>query len=86
MKTRSNLDKVTLYLTQHLTEYDVIPATWGWHIHKGDVYCGNLEYQVTRGWQGRAFRLLPNELREQLKKFWQSDSSIKDARTLVAHM
>ena len=71
MKTRNNLEEITLYLTQTLTEYEVIPATWGWHIHKGDMYCGNLEYQVTRGWQGRAFSSLPTELREQLKKFSQ---------------
>jgi hypothetical protein len=86
MKTRNNLEEITLYLTQTLTKYEVIPATWGWHIHKGDMYCGNLEYQVTRGWQGSAFSSLPTELREQLKKFSQSDSSMSEARALVAHL
>lgn len=86
MKTRHNLEQITLYLTQTLAEYDVIPATWGWHIHKGDVYCGNLEYKVKRGWQGSALSSLPTELREELKKFAQSDSSMNEARVLVAHL
>ncbi|WP_414584099.1 hypothetical protein [Scytonema sp. PCC 10023] len=86
MKTRQNLEQITRYLTQTLAGYDVIPATWGWHIHKGDVYCGNLEYQVTRGWQGSALSYLPTELREELKKFAQSDSSMNEARALVAHL
>ena len=68
MKTRHNLEQITLYLTQTLAEYDVIPATWGWHIHKGDTYCGLLHYQETKGWQGKALSYLPSEVREQLKK------------------
>ena len=86
MKTRQNLEQITLYLTQTLTEYEVIPATWGWHIHKKDMYCGLLEYQGTRGWQGSALSSLPTELREQLKKFTQSDYSMNEARALVAHL
>jgi hypothetical protein len=81
MKFRQNLEAITLYLTQSMTEYEVIPANWGWHIHKGDIYCGHLEYQGTRGWQGSALRYLPTELKEQLKKIVQSGSTRHSATT-----
>ena len=76
---QQNLEEITLYLTQTLTGYEVIPANWGWHIHKGNTYCGNLEYQGTRGWQGSALSYLPTELKEQLKTFAESRSSISEA-------
>ncbi|WP_290878506.1 hypothetical protein [Fischerella sp.] len=44
MKPQHNLEQITLYLTQTLSGYEVIPANWGWHIHKGDKYCGHMEY------------------------------------------
>lgn len=69
MKIRGNIEQITSYMTQALSGYDVIPANWGWHIHKGDIYCGLLQYQEVNGWQGRALNYLPVEVREQLKKF-----------------
>ena len=69
MNIRQKIEQITLYLTQNLSGYEVIPANWGWHIHKGDIYCGLLQYQQTKGWQGRALSYLPTEVREQLKKF-----------------
>lgn len=75
MKLQSNkLEQISLYLSQTLTEYDVIPANWGWHIHKGDQYCGLLEYQETKGWEGKALNCLPTELRQQLKNFASGSS------------
>lgn len=79
MKLQHNIEEVTLYLTQTLKGYDIIPANWGWHIHKGNTYCGHLEYHETRGWQGSAFNHLPTELKEELKKFAQSGSSLQPA-------
>lgn len=79
MKIQPNIEEVTLYLSQTLSEYEVIPANWGWHIHKGDKYCGHLEYQITRGWQGSAFNCLPTKLKEQLKKFAQLGVSMRSA-------
>ncbi len=76
MKLQPTLDPITSYLTQALAEYEVIPANFGWHIHKGDTYFGLLQYQKTKGWQGSAFSHLPREMKEQLKKFRQSDSSM----------
>jgi hypothetical protein len=76
MKLQQRLDPITSYLTQTLAEYEVIPANFGWHLHKGDTYCGLLQYQETKGWQGSAFSQLPLELKEQLKKFGQSGSSM----------
>ena len=75
------LDEISLYLTQTLAEYEVIPANWGWHLHQGDKYCGLLEYQKTSGWQGSALDCLPIRLREQLKKFAQSGYSMHSATT-----
>ncbi|MBW4576632.1 MAG: hypothetical protein KME08_15260 [Aphanothece sp. CMT-3BRIN-NPC111] len=69
MKIKGNIEQITSYMTQALSGYDVIPANWGWHIHKGDTYCGLLQYQEASGWQGRALNYLPREVREQLKKF-----------------
>ena len=68
MSIRQKIEQARLYLTQSLSGYEVIPANWGWHIHKGDTYCGLLHYQKTRGWQGEALTHLPTEVREQLKK------------------
>jgi len=67
MKIRQNLEQITSYLTQNLSGYAVIPANWGWHIHKGDIYCGLLQYQGKRGWQGSALPYLPKEVIQQLK-------------------
>ncbi len=75
MKTQQNLDEITLYLTQTLSGYEVIPANWGWHIHKIDMYCGYLEYQDTKGWKGNAFNSLPAKIKEQLKRFVLSESA-----------
>lgn len=69
MNLQNNTNEITLYLTQTLTEYEVIPANFGWHIHKENRYWGLLQYQETKGWQGSAFNRLPTELKEQLKKF-----------------
>lgn len=68
MNFSNNTDEITLYLNQTLTGYEVIPANFGWHIHKGNKYFGILQYQETKGWQGSAFNHLPAELKEQLKK------------------
>lgn len=68
MKIKQQIEQVTLYLTQRLSGYEVIPANCGWHIHKGNTYCGHLYYQETKGWQGKALSYLPTEVREQLKK------------------
>jgi hypothetical protein len=76
MKVQQNLDPMTTYLTQTLAEYEVIPANFGWHIHKGDTYFGLLQYQETKGWQGSAFSQLPLEMKEQLKKFEQSSYAL----------
>jgi len=76
MKLQHKLDSTTIYLQETLVGYDVIPANFGWHIHKEDTYCGLLQYQGTKGWQGTALSYLPLEVREELKKFGQSDSSM----------
>lgn len=76
MKVQQNLDPVTAYLQETLVGYDVIPANFGWHIHKKDTYYGVLEYQETIGWQGEGFSPLPSELKEELKKFTQASSPI----------
>jgi hypothetical protein len=76
MKVQQNLDPMTTYLTQTLAEYEVIPANFGWHIHKGDTYFGLLQYQEMKGWQGSAFSQLPLEMKEQLKKFEQSSYAL----------
>jgi len=66
--SRQTIDKVTQYLANSLSGYEVIPANWGWHIHKGDTYCGLLQYQKTKGWQGKALTYLPVEIRKQLQR------------------
>ncbi len=76
MKLQQKLDSTTIYLQETLVGYDVIPANFGWHIHKEDTYCGLQQYQGTKGWQGTALSYLPLEVREELKKFGQSDSSM----------
>lgn len=76
MKLQQKLDSTTIYLQETLVGYDVIPANFGWHIHKEDTYCGLLQYQGTKGWQGTALSYLPLEVKEELKKFGQSDSSM----------
>lgn len=67
MITPKDLEQITNYLVKSLSGYEVIPANWGWHIHKGDTYCGKLEYQRAKGWQGKALSYLPSEIRKQLK-------------------
>jgi hypothetical protein len=76
MNSQHNIDETTQYLNQTLTGYEVIPANFGWHIHKGDTYYGLLQYQGTKGWKGSAFNQLPSELKEQLKRFGQSVPSL----------
>lgn len=71
MNCQQNSDEITLYITQTLTGYEVIPANFGWHIHKEDSYCGLLQYQGAKGWQGSGFNHLPSEMKEKLKKFTQ---------------
>ncbi|HEY9876518.1 MAG TPA: hypothetical protein V6D12_24035 [Candidatus Obscuribacterales bacterium] len=68
MKIQHDIEQITAYLTQSLSGYEVIPANWGWHIHKEDTYCGLLQYQKTKGWQGKALSYLPSKVREQLNK------------------
>ncbi|HEY9614059.1 hypothetical protein [Allocoleopsis sp.] len=75
MKLKDNLDLTTSYLQETLVGYEIIPANFGWHIHKEDTYCGLLQYQETKGWQGTALTYLPLELREQLQRFDQLHSS-----------
>ena len=84
MSTQQNQKEITLYLTQVLTGYEVIPANFGWHIHKGNVYCGELQYQGTKGWQGSALSRLAIELQQQLKEFAQSGYSMSYATTYSA--
>lgn len=67
MNIKGKIEQANVYLTQNLFGYEVIPANWGWHIHKGETYCGLLHYQETKGWQGKALSYLPSEVREQLK-------------------
>jgi hypothetical protein len=76
MNNIHNTDEITQYLNQTLTEYEVIPANFGWHIHKGDTYYGLLQYQGMQGWDGSAFNHLTSEVKEQLKKFGQWRSSM----------
>jgi hypothetical protein len=76
MSSLHNINEITLYLTQTLTGYDVIPANFGWHIHQGDTYCGLLEYQGTKGWQGNALNHLSADLKEQIKKFTSVNPSM----------
>lgn len=75
MKLTQDLDSTTLYLQKTLVGYEVIPANFGWHIHKEDTYCGLLQYQATKGWQGSALSYLPVEVREELTRFDQLDSA-----------
>ncbi len=75
MNNRHNIDEITLYLTETLTGYEIIRANFGWHIHKEEIYCGLLQYQETKGWQGDAFIHLPSELKEELKNFPQFSTS-----------
>lgn len=81
MSTQQKQKEITLYLTQVLSGYEVIPANFGWHIHKGNEYCGELQYQGNKGWQGSALSHLPIELQQQLKKFAQSGYSMPYATT-----
>jgi hypothetical protein len=75
MSSQNNIEEITSYLTQTLTDYEVIPANFGWHIHKGNTYCGLLQYG-TKGWQGNALSYLSSELKENLKRFGQSGYSV----------
>lgn len=70
MKIRRNIKQLTSALVTILqkADYEISQATRGWHIHKGNIYCGNLQYQASRGWQGSALHHLPSELLEQLQK------------------
>lgn len=76
MNSLHNIDETTQYLNQTLIGYEVIPANFGWHIHKEDTYYGLLQYKGTKGWLGSAFSHLPCELKEQLKRFGQSVPSM----------
>jgi hypothetical protein len=76
MNSLDNIDETTQYLNQTLIGYEVIPANFGWHIHKGHTYYGLLQYQETTGWKGSAFSQLPCELKKQLKRFGQSVPSL----------
>jgi hypothetical protein len=69
MKLRKNFKQLTSILKSSLSSagYEIRKATIGWHIHKGNIYCGNLQYQSARGWQGSALSYIPSELLEQLK-------------------
>jgi hypothetical protein len=75
MSSRKNIEQITLFLTQTLTGYEVIPANFGWHIHKGNTYCGLLQYGAKR-WQGNALSYIPSELKEKLNRFGQSGYSL----------
>ena len=75
MSSQNNIEEITSYLTQTLTDYEVIPANFGWHIHKGNTYCGLLQYG-TKGWQGSALSYLSSELKEELKRFGQTGYSL----------
>ncbi len=75
MSRQTNLEQITLHLTETLTGYEVIPANFGWHIHKGNTYCGLLQYGI-KGWQGNALSYLPSEVKEELKRFGQSGYSL----------
>jgi hypothetical protein len=76
MKLQHNIAQVTDYLQETLVGYEVIPANFGWHIHQGDTYCGLLQYQGAKGWQGTALNYLPVEVREELKRVDTSVSSM----------
>lgn len=75
MNIQNNRDQMTSELTRILAKYEVIPANFGWHIHQGDTYVGLLQYQELEGWQGNAFTYLPPEVKVQLKKVNQWNSS-----------
>ncbi|MFB2968636.1 hypothetical protein ACE1CD_06665 [Aerosakkonema sp. BLCC-F183] len=76
MQLQHNLDSIDSYLAEALVGYDIIRANFGWHIHKGDTYCGLLQYQANEGWQGRALNQLPLEVQTHLQKFGQANSSM----------
>ncbi|HEY9634600.1 MAG TPA: hypothetical protein V6D14_14400 [Coleofasciculaceae cyanobacterium] len=78
MRIRKNLKKLTSALVSSLQQagYEISQATGGWHIHKGNIYCGNLQYQDSKGWQGSALHHLPSELLEQLKKITTNSTKI----------
>jgi hypothetical protein len=69
MKLRKNLKKISSTLVSLLRKagYEISQATGGWHLHKGNIYYGNLHYQGERGFSGSALQHLPSELLEQLK-------------------
>jgi hypothetical protein len=71
MKIKKNFKQLTSTLTRILSGYNVTQTIGGWHLHKENIYCGQLQYQKSRGWQGSAFLYLPNELKEQLKQLIQ---------------
>lgn len=70
MKLTRNLKQLTSILVSNLKTagYEISQATGRWHIHKGNIYCGDLQYREAKGWQGSALRHLPGELLEQLQK------------------
>ncbi|HBB34147.1 MAG TPA: hypothetical protein DDZ80_01190 [Cyanobacteria bacterium UBA8803] len=76
MNNQHNIEEATEYLNQTLIGYEVIPANFGWHIHKKDAYYGLLQYQSTEGWQGSALNHLPSEVKDQLKTFERSVPSL----------
>lgn len=76
MELQRKTDTVTSYLQKTLVGYEVITANFGWHIHKEDIYCGLLQYQGTKGWEGSALNYLPVKVREELNKFGKSNASM----------
>lgn len=70
MKIKSSLKKISTKINSTLKQagYEIRSTTGGWHLHKGNIYCGNLSFQPVRGWTGSALHHLPGELIDQLKK------------------
>ena len=73
MKIRKKLKLIssTLVISLRKAGYQIGQATTGWHLHKGNIYCGNLQYKGERGFSGSALQHLPSELIEQLQKITQ---------------
>lgn len=74
MGLQKNLKQLTSIVVSSLKAagYEISQATGSWHIHKGHIYCGSLQYKGAKGWQGSALNYLPNELLDQLKSITRS--------------
>jgi hypothetical protein len=70
MKLTRNFKQLTSLLISNLQKagYEINQATSGWHLHKGNIYYGSLQYKPVRGWQGSALHHLPQEVLEKLNK------------------